>query len=346
MDNGRVISWGIMGTAAIAVDHVIPAIEAARGCAVAALASRTKERAAELAGTLGIPCHYGSYDGLLADPDVDCVYVPLPNSMHLDWTLRAIQAGKAVLVEKPMADKREDVQRMAETAAAAGVLLAEAFMYRYHPQLQWLLELVRGGELGTVRVIRGSIGFVIGEPPDIRLDPELGGGALLDVGCYPLDAMCLIYGTAPTAARAVSCYRGGVDQLSAAVLEFPGERVGLMDATFRLPWLRSPLEVSGERGTVRLDNAFNPGQRPATGVLLRPGAPDQPLTFEGMNAYRAMVESFSDSFRSGTPPRYDLHASLATATASDLVRYAGARGEHSLFMKTPMLFSLARRPAP
>lgn len=322
--SGRIVRWGILGTAAIAVDHVIPAIEAARGCAVTAIASRTKDRAAEVAAALGISCHYGSYAELLADPDVDCVYIPLPNAMHLDWTLRAIQAGKSVLVEKPMAVRCEDVRQMAETAAAAGILLAEAFMYRYHPQLEWLLELVRGDELGNVRVIRGSIGFVIGEPPDIRLDPGLGGGAVLDVGCYPLDAMCLIYGTAPAAARAVSCYRGGVDQLTAAVLEFGDERVGLMDATFRLPWLRSPLEVAGERGTVRLDDAFNPGQRPATGVLLRPGLEPRPVTFEGMDAYRAMVESFSDSFLTGAPPRYDLGASLATATASDLVRRAGA----------------------
>ena len=317
-----IVRWGIMGTAAIAVDHVIPAIGSASDCVAVAIASRTAERAAGVAARLGIPRHYGSYEQLLADDEVDCVYVPLPNSMHACWTIRAVQAGKAVLCEKPMAPTPAQARQMVDAAAAAGVLLAEAFMYRYHAQMEWLLEVVRRGDLGEVRTVRGSIGFVAGEPPDIRLDPELGGGALLDIGCYPLDAMCLIYGTEPATARVVSFHRGGVDWTCGAVLEFPGERIGLMDATFRLPWLRSPLEVAGDLGTIRLDNAFNAGLRPATGVLLRPGFEDRPVTFGGMDAYRAMVESFGDSFRTGAPPRYDLLASLTTAAATGLVRNA------------------------
>lgn len=325
-----VVRWGILGTAAIAVNHVIPAIKETSGCAVTAIGSRDPQRAAQVADKFGIDRAYGSYADLLADDAVDCVYVPLPNSMHRHWTLLAMAAGKSVLCEKPLAQTSADVRQMIEAADSSGVLLAEGFMYRHHAQIQWLLDFAARGELGNIQVIRGSIGFIAGQPPDIRLDPALGGGALLDVGCYPLDAMCLLYGGPPVTARAMGFTDGGVDHVCAAVLEFPGERIGLMDATFRLPWLHVPLEVAGDEGTVRLDNVCNPGRSPSAGLLLRPGRQPQPLVFDGMDAYAAMIGSFRDSFRSGAPSTFGLRASEATARGIDLVRDAMAVSSHEM----------------
>lgn len=326
--NGGTVRWGVLSTAAIAVEHVIPAIGKAAGCEVAAIASRAAERAAAVAATFGIPRAYGSYAELLADPDVDCVYIGLPNSMHVEWAVRVARAGKAVLCDKPMALTAGEVGRIADAARAHGVLLTEGFMYRYHEQFRWLRGLIDDGVVGPVRTVRGSIGFLIGPPPNIRLDPELGGGALLDVGCYPLDAMCLLFGTAPTAARAVAFHEGGVDRVCAAVLTFPHQRLGVMDGTFGLPWLQAPLEVAGDDAVVRLDNAYNPGQAPCRATVLRPGRPVEVVDIPGMDMYQAMVESFSESYRTGRPLDYDATPSLHTAAAGDMVRAAfGGAGD-------------------
>jgi xylose dehydrogenase (NAD/NADP) len=311
-----------VSTAAIAVDHFIPAMQAGAGCEVVAVASRSRDRATAVATRFGIARAYGSYADLLADSDVDCVYIGLPNSMHAEWAIRAAQAGKAVLCDKPMALSWEETRQIMTAAREHGVLLAEGFMYRYHEQFRWLRGLVRDGVLGQVRVIRGAIGFVIGPPPNIRLHPGLGGGALLDVGCYPLDAMCLLFDAAPLSARAMAFHEDGVDRTCAAVLAFPGERLGVMDATFRLPWLRAPLEVAGEDGVARLEDAYNPGTARCQATLIRAGGPAETLEFAGMDMYQAMVESFNDSYRTGRPPDYDPATSLVTATASDLVRAA------------------------
>ncbi|GIH07816.1 oxidoreductase [Rhizocola hellebori] len=326
--NGANVRWGVLSTAAIAIEHVIPAIGKAAGCEVVAIASRTTERAEAVAAGLGIPRAYGSYAELLSDPQVDCVYIGLPNSMHVEWAVRAAEAGKAVLCDKPMALNAGETGRIVDAARAQGVLLTEGFMYRYHQQFRWLRGLLDDGVVGQVRTIRGAIGFVIGPPPNIRLDPELGGGALLDVGCYPLDAMCLLFGAAPTAARAVAFHDGGVDHTCAAVLTFPGERLGVMDGTFRLPWLQAPLEVAGDDAVVRLEDAFNPGQKPCRATVLRAGKPVETIDFPGMDMFQAMVESFSESYRTGRPLDYDMIPSLHTAAASDLVRAAFREAGH------------------
>lgn len=161
----------MLSTAAIAIDHVIPAIGKAAGCEVVAIASRTVERAKSVAAKFGIPRAHGSYPELLDDPDVDCVYIGLPNSMHVEWAVRTARAGKAVLCDKPMALNGGQTRRIVDAAREHGVLLTEGFMYRYHKQFRWLRGLVDDGVLGSVRTVRGSIGFVIGPPPNIRLDP-------------------------------------------------------------------------------------------------------------------------------------------------------------------------------
>jgi predicted dehydrogenase len=320
-DDVRTLRWGVLGTARIAKDYVIPAIKAVDGCDVVAIASRDGRRAAQAATEHSIDRAYSSYEELVEDTAVDCVYVPLPNSLHCAWTVHLLRAGKAVLCEKPLALNRLEADSMLAAATETGALLSEAFMYRYHEQFRALRAAVVSGDLGPIRTIRGSIGFSIGDGRNIRLDPELGGGALYDIGCYPLSAMCTLFEAAPTAARAFSYRRSGVDVVAAAVLEFPGERIGVMDCTFRQPWFQAPLEVIGDFGMVRLHDAYNPGQSPVRRFLVRRGERSRYEKLDGMNMYRAMIESFAASYL-GDEPEYPFEISLHTATALDIVRAA------------------------
>ncbi|MEV7655924.1 Gfo/Idh/MocA family oxidoreductase [Streptomyces anulatus] len=318
----KVVKWGVLSTARIGVEHVIPAIRAIPGCEVSAIASRDGRRAEQAAADLAIPRAFGSYEELLDDDTIDCVYIPLPNALHADWAVRALERGRAVLVEKPLACGGDDARRMAEAAERSGALLAEAFMYRYHEQFKRVLRYVEDGTLGRVRVVRGAINFRLDDGPDIRLRGELGGGALLDVGCYPLDAMCLLFGSAPTRVQATGTRRGDVDGMCAGLLEFEGGGIGLVDCNFELPWLQAPLEVVGEHGTVRLENAYNPGTGDCRGTLLVEGREPENFVVPGMNMYGALVSSFADSVRTGSRPEYSVEASLATAHAIDLMRGA------------------------
>ena len=314
--------WAVLSTARIAVERVIPAIRSLDSHTIVAIAARDLGRAEDVARRFGVPRAYGSYEDLPTD-DFDCLYLPLPNSLHREWACRFLAAGKAVLCEKPLAVTPHDAEEMVAVAKAAGALLGEAFMYRHHPQVRHLLDLVRNDVLGDVQVVRGSICFRRERADDIRLDPALGGGALLDVGCYALDAACLVFGAEPVRARGLSFGRGGVDELGAVAVEFPGERVAVLDYNFRLPRLHSAaLEVLGTTGSCRLENAYNPGPADAHGTLMIEGRQPEALRFAGMNAYAAMADSFAAAFRGDSEPLYPIEQSLVTARAVDLVRNA------------------------
>src|SRR5437660_6859904 len=175
---------GVLSTANIGRAAVIPAIQHTANGELRAVASRDEQKAREFAAKLNIPASYGSYDALLADPDIDAVYIPLPNSMHREWSIKATEAGKHILCEKPLAMNAAECMDMEAAASAHGMRLMEAFMYRFHPQTVKVLELVRDGALGTVQLIHAVFSFRVGNPTNIRLQPALGGGSLMDVGCY------------------------------------------------------------------------------------------------------------------------------------------------------------------
>ncbi len=215
--------WGILGTGNIARQFAAGGAPARRG-AVAAVASRAAETAEAFAQAYGVPRSYGSYDALLRDGDVDAVYVSLPNSMHHEWTIRALRAGKHVLCEKPLAASAAEAEEMFDVAARAGRVLVEAFMYRSHPLTHAFLDAVRGGEIGQLKLIRTSFCFrttkVTG---NIRFDPALAGGVLMDVGCYCLDFSRLVAGAEPERFEVFGQLNAtGVDELAAGVLHFPG----------------------------------------------------------------------------------------------------------------------------
>src|SRR3990172_516951 len=219
--SGR-LRWGILGAASIAVRRVMPAIARSRAGMLYAVASRDQRRAEEIAGRFGIPHVYGAYEALLADREVDAVYIPLPNNLHRPWTERAAAAGKHVLCEKPLGVTAEDAAAMVAACAMRGVVLQEAFMYRYHPQIDRLRGLLREGAIGAPWLVRAWFSFTTGSG-NIRLDPTLGGGGLLDVGCYAVNISRLVLGE-PVSAAAEAVYDDGVDVRLSGLLAFPEAR--------------------------------------------------------------------------------------------------------------------------
>jgi predicted dehydrogenase len=217
------LRWGILSTADIGMTKVIPAIQRAERCEVVAIASRRLDRAAAAAARLGIPRAYGSYQELLASDEVDAVYIPLPNDAHAEWTIRAAEAGKHVLCEKPLAMSAAQAEEMAGACAAAGVKLAEAFMYRHHPSWVETVRLVRSGAIGQLQAVQSFFSYYNDDPANIRNRVEHGGGAIMDIGCYCISLSRLLFAAEPIGIKA-SVRRDpqmGIDVVSSAILEFP-----------------------------------------------------------------------------------------------------------------------------
>ncbi|HUA28982.1 MAG TPA: Gfo/Idh/MocA family oxidoreductase [Streptosporangiaceae bacterium] len=315
------LRWGVLGVASIAVNYVVPAIGRVERARCLGIASRDLVKARRAASRLGIDRAYGSYEALLEDDEIDAVYLPLPNALHAAWSVRALEAGKAVLCEKPLATGAAEVEAIAKAAATAQQPAAEALMYRHHPQFGRLLEVVEAGAIGEPRLVRGSIGMMLAPGPDIRADPSLGGGALADLGCYVCDAACAVFDSDPIEAAAIlDRVEGTVDDHDAAVLVFPGGRLAVADASFRLPWFRSVLEVHGAEGVCRLEHAFNPGQGETSIRLDRLGQASEVIQTGSCDMYAAMVRSFGRAVLDGASPHPSLASSARTARALDLIR--------------------------
>src|ERR1700674_5170088 len=256
------IRWGVLGAANIGVKGFIPAILASASEQLVAVASRNILSAREKFAHLPNLRLYGDYESLLNDPEIDAIYNPLPNSLHAEWTIKALEAGKHVLCEKPMAVTAEQGQMMVEAAQTSGKLLMEAFMYRFHPQTVWALEQVHEGRIGNVKLVRSSFSFNIMVPPhthNIRLQAALAGGSLMDVGCYTINFCRAVYGHAPStvAARVSAPGPREVDLAASAVLDFGGGRFGLIDSSFEIP-TRQVSEIIGDQGTITIPVPFVP----------------------------------------------------------------------------------------
>jgi predicted dehydrogenase len=247
------LRWGILSTAHITEKLLGSGTDAT----FAAVASRSPERAQAFAEAHGIPRAHGSYEALLADPEIDAVYVPLPNALHVDWSVRALEAGKHVLCEKPMSRHPEEVERAFAVAERAGRVLAEAFMWRHHPQLARARELIASGAIGRLRVLRAAFGFVAVDPADIRLQGDLEGGGLMDVGCYCVSGCRALAGAEPARVYAERVDGGnGVDVTLAATLRFPGDVLATVDCG--LDYVdRDELEAIGDRGSLFLDDPWH-----------------------------------------------------------------------------------------
>jgi predicted dehydrogenase len=313
--------WGILGAARIN-RSIIPALQAADGHTLEVIASRDPEKAAAAAAQWGIPRSVGGYEALLADPEIDAVYIPLPNHLHAEWTVRAAEAGKHVLCEKPLALTLAEVDRIAAAAAAARVHVAEAFMYRHHAQTHAVHELVSGGAIGQLRFVRGCFSFVLDRPGDVRFDPAKGGGAVWDIGCYPISYARMLAGAEPESVEASTVLGPThVDVSVAAVLRFPGNVLALVDASFVAPF-RTEIEVVGSSGTIRVAHPFKPGERET--VVVTRGDEVLEHVVEAPPLYVAQFEDFGRAARALQPPVVSLADSRGN-TATLLAVFESAR---------------------
>ncbi|HEY7409186.1 MAG TPA: Gfo/Idh/MocA family oxidoreductase, partial [Vicinamibacteria bacterium] len=244
----RRIRWGVLGVARIATRKVVPALQGSRFGQVVAIASRDHAKAAQAAAELGIPRAYGSYDALLADAEIDAVYNPLPNHLHVPWTLAALERGKHVLCEKPIALSVAEAETLVAARDRTGLKVQEAFMVRTHPQWLGVRELVRTGRIGPLRALTCTFSYFNEDPANVRHVPEFGGGALLDIGCYPVTVSRFLFEAEPLRVLAAleRDPRFGTDRLASAVLEFEAGHATFTCATQLVPYQR--VQVLGARG--------------------------------------------------------------------------------------------------
>lgn len=324
------LRWGVLGAADIAVRRMLPALMASQSEALVAVASRNPQRARQVLGHVPDLKIYGDYESLLADPEIDAIYNPLPNALHAPWTIKALEAGKHVLCEKPMAVTAAEGTLMIEAAQAQRKLLMEAFMYRFHPQTVWALAQISAGLLGAVKLIRSSFSFDIYQPSradDIRLQPQLAGGSLMDVGCYPVNFCRMIYGRPPVAvaARTAAHTPDAVEHTVAAVLDFGEGRFGLIDSSFAQPEYQIA-EVVGELGTLVLYQPFLTSNEETQVVLTLKGEAPLPQHIPPDDPYRLEAEHFSSCVRAGTALAFGLDETLENlATIEAIYQSAGHR---------------------
>ncbi len=314
--DGTRLRWGILGCARITRRGLAPGIKGSATGTLHALGSRDGTTAREWAREFGAPRAYGSYEEVIADPDVQAVYIPLPNELHRPWTFAAADAGKHVLCEKPLAIDPAEARAMAEHCRERGVVLMEAFMWRHQPRTKALVDLVATGDLGELRLVRSSFSFAMAGD-DWRLDPARGGGALWDVGCYGVSTARLFAGAEPTRVRAAARFGPtGVDLSMAALLEFPGGLIGSIDCSFEQPF-RCSYELIGTKGSIEVPAAYLPPPRPIARRFDATGGLVDERTFDGRDQYAAMVDAFAEAVAGGSlsPPAEDGVAQMEALAA-------------------------------
>ena len=306
------LSWGLLGTARIN-RALIPAIRAASRSHLRAVSSRSLDTALAYAAEWQIPVAHGSYQALLDDEAIDVVYIPLPNHLHVEWTLRAIAAGKHVLCEKPIALAPGEVEQIAAAARGAGVIVAEAFMYRHHPATASVVGLVAGGAVGSLRVLRGAFTFVLSRLEDVRLTPEWGGGSLWDVGCYPVSYARLVAGSEPLAVSGQAVLGPtGIDVAFAGALQFAGGVQAVFDCGFASAF-RTFMEIGGTEGTLYIPAPFKPGET-ATVTLTR-GDSVESIAIAGEPLYLGEVADIERAVLDGAAPAMSLDDSRGNVAA-------------------------------
>jgi len=289
------VRWGVLGVAAIAVEKVIPAMQAGQWSTVHAIASRDPEKARQAARRLGIPRSYGTYEELLADPDVEAVYNPLPNHLHVPWSILAAEKGKHVLCEKPVALSVAEARTLIEARDRTGVKIGEAFMVRTHPQWLRTREVVRSGRLGAIRAVMGFFSYFNLDPANIRNVPEYGGGGLLDIGCYPIQVSRFVLGEEPR--RVLGLVERDpemkIDRLASAILDYPSAQAVFTCSTQVTPYQR--MHFLGTQGRLEVEIPFNaPPDRPCR-IFVNGDAEEFPVC----DQYTIQGDLFSQAIRRG-----------------------------------------------
>ncbi|MGD8251759.1 MAG: Gfo/Idh/MocA family oxidoreductase [Desulfobacterales bacterium] len=326
------IRWGILGNATIARKCVIPAIGRSRNGEVAVLGTRSPDDAGPLQKELGIPRLADDYGAVLADDRVDAVYIPLPNHLHLPWTLKALDRGKHVLCEKPLATNAREAQTMASRAEKADRLLMEAYMYRFHPRMEDIRRRIRNREIGNIRSIKAAFGYpmasaILEEASDFRLQPA-GGGALLDVGCYGVSVARWFLRDEPDRVQALARYHAnGTDLHLTALMGFGGDAIAVVEASF-ISALQQTVAVIGDKGAIELPHdAFIPWSKPARFTVR--GTEEETgdtVVIAGADEYQLMVEAFADAVLKRRPLPFSPRESVRNATVMDALSRAARTG--------------------
>ncbi len=316
------IRWGILSTANIN-RLVLAGAAGSDQVEIAAVASRDGARAAAYARDHGIPQAYGSYEELLADPTLDAIYVSLPNALHVTWATRALQAGKHVLCEKPLSRHPEQVEALFDAAERAGRHCMEAFMWRHNPQTKRLAALIADGAIGELRLIRAAFSFPLTNPANVRLQPDLDGGALMDVGCYCVSACRLLAGEPVRVTGQQVVGSSGVDLRFAGTLAFDGPVLAHFDCAVDLPD-RSELEAIGSEGSIRVRDPWH-CRRPE--LRLQRGDQVEVIEIEGADSYRLELENLGAAIRGEATPLLGRAESVGQARAIEALYRAADGGE-------------------
>lgn len=325
----KMLRWGILSTARIAVETVIPAIQKAAGCEVAAIASRDLARARTAADALGIPTAYGSYEELIADPTLDVIYNALPNYLHCEWSSRALLAGKHVLCEKPAGMNATEVGAVAELSRRSGLVAAEAFMVRHHPQWKQARELISAGRIGEARAIHTVFSYFLTDPDNVRNRLDIGGGGLYDVGCYAINTARYAFSAEPE--RVIAVFDRdpslGIDRMASGLLEFPGGRhVAFTCATQLAPC--QTVRILGTKGRIELQVPFNaPADRQARitiddGRDLLGGGMEI-IELDAVDQYRLQAEAFREAVLGLSPLESDLSDAVPNMRVIDALFRSG-----------------------
>ncbi len=301
--NEKTLNWGLLSTARIN-NALIPPLRASKRNTLAAVASRSQASAEAYAKEKKIPRAHGSYEALLADPDIDVIYNSLPNHLHAEWTVKAVEAGKHVLCEKPLALTVEEVDAVKAAARTHGRVVAEAFMYRHHPQTLKVQDIVKGGSLGTVKLIRGSFSYVLSREGDVRLNPDWGGGSIWDIGCYPISYARSVLGQEPLEVFGHQVIGPtGIDDTFVGQMRFADDILMQFDSSFVIP-SHVFMEVVGSEGTISIPSPFKPYENEKIYVT-RDGKTES-IKIKGQELYIGEVEDMADVILLGKEPRISL----------------------------------------
>jgi len=322
----RTLKVGVLGTADIAVRAVIPALKKSKKVEVFAVASREKTKAKECAQKFGVPLFFGSYEELLDCAEIEAVYVPLPNSLHFEWTKKAILKGKHVMCEKPLALTSEEVIQMIRLSREKKCFLMEAFMYRFHPRNEKVFRQVREGVIGEVRSIDSSFSYVLDNPQSYLMSRELGGGALYDVGCYCVNVARMLSNAEPVEVYGtMNVTKTHVDMSFAGIVRFPRGIISQfhvsMDEEPRFSY-----RVVGTKGLVEVPWAFVSFGKPSH-IIIQRSEKQERVEFKGVDEYRLEFEHFADAVVGGASLRYDIEDSLKNTYVLEALIRSAQKGE-------------------
>jgi predicted dehydrogenase len=326
------VRWGVLSTAGIGVKKVLPAMQKGAWTEISAIASRDLQKAKDVAAKLNISTAYGSYEELLADPQIEAIYNPLPNQLHVPWSIKAAEAGKHVLCEKPLSMTVAEARTLLAVQQRTGVIIGEAFMVRTHPQWLRTRELIASGRIGELRSIQGFFSYFNTDPKNIRNIPECGGGALMDIGCYPINTARFLFGDEPLRVSAALQKDPAmhVDRLTSAILEFPQGHAVFTCSMQLVPYQR--MQILGTKGRIEIEIPFNaPNDRPCRILiddgrdLLGGGVTVE--TFPTCDQYTVQGDAFSKAVREGTAPPVPLDDAIKNMAVIEAVFRSGDSGK-------------------